>query len=72
MARAIDLAAQRWPNEPRSRLLLRLVDAGRSALEQGREAAIREREAATEATSGKYTGAYGANFLADLRRDWPE
>lgn len=72
MAHAIDMAAQRWPNEPRSRLLLRLVDAGRRALEQGRDAAIQDREAAIAATSGKYTGAYGRNYLAELRGDWPE
>lgn len=72
VAEAIDVAAQRWPNESRSKLLLRLVDAGREALEQRREAVIRHRLAAIEATKGKFTGAYGENYLEDLRRDWPK
>lgn len=72
VAHALDVAAQTWPDESRSRLLLRLVDAGRRALEQRSEAAARDRLAAIEATSGKFTGAYGPDYLAKLRRDWPE
>lgn len=70
--RALDLAARRWPGEPRSRLLRRLVAAGSDALEQGADLATRERRAAIEATSGKYGDAFSADFLADLRRDWVE
>lgn len=42
VARAIGVAAQRWPGEPRSRLLLRLIEAGRAALEVGADAQARE------------------------------
>jgi hypothetical protein len=72
VAHAIDAAARRWPDEPRSKLLLRLVDAGAAALEEGRDATVRERRAAIEASSGKYPDAFGPHYLADLRRDWPD
>ena len=72
VARAIDLAAQQWPDEPRSKLLLRLIDAGRSTLEQGQDAQTIKRRAAVAASSGRYADAFGPDFLAELRRDWPE
>lgn len=72
MARAIDRAAQRWPGEPRAKLLLRLVAAGRAAIEEEDELAVRRRRQAILASSGKYVDAFGPDHLADLRRDWPQ
>lgn len=72
VARALDLAARRWPNEPRSKLLLRLVQAGSNALEGGRTEEARHRLAAIDATSGKYAEVFSDNYLEELRRDWPE
>ena len=72
VARALDLAARRWPNEPRSRLLLRLVQAGSAAIEEGRTEEARHRLAALDATSGKYAEVFGDGYLEQLRRDWPE
>ncbi len=72
VARAIDKAAKRWPLEPRSKLLLRLVDAGGAALEEVDELATSKRQQAIEASSGKYGDAFGSDYLADLRRDWPQ
>ena len=70
VARALDLAARRWPDEPRSKLLLRLVDAGGASLEEeDQQATIRE---AILASSGKYADAFGPDYLIDLRQDWPE
>ncbi|MDQ6754505.1 MAG: hypothetical protein M3017_14175 [Actinomycetota bacterium] len=71
VARAIDLAAQRWPGEPRSKLLLRLVDAGRGALEQIDHQVTEVRREAVMASSGKYPDAFGPNYLDELRQDWP-
>lgn len=71
VARAIDKAARRWPDEPRSKLLLRLVDAGEAALEQVEDLAARQRQDAINASSGKYADAFGEHYLAELRRDWP-
>lgn len=72
VAQAIDAAARRWPDEPRSKLLLRLVEAGAAAMDEGRRMAARERRAAVEASNGKYPDAFGTDHLADLRRDWPD
>jgi len=72
MARALDLAARRWPDEPRSKLLIRLVQAGSHALEEGRTEDARHRLAAIDATSGKYADVFAVGYLDDLRQDWPE
>lgn len=72
IAHAIDVAARRWPGEPRSKLLRRLVDAGGAALEQGNDRATRRRREAIAASSGKYADAFSADYLDRLRRDWPE
>lgn len=71
VARAIDRAATRWPGEPRSKLLLRLIDLGGETLEQ-REQRVREvHRAAVIASSGAYPDAFGPDYLAELRKDWP-
>ncbi len=72
VAHALDIAARRWPTEPRSKLLLRLVHAGGVALEQGQNETTRNRQGAIDATSGKYADAFSGNYLAELRQDWPE
>lgn len=69
---ALDLAARRWPNEPRTKLLMRLVQTGSEMLEREDGEETRRRRAAAERTSGKYAGVFPANYLAELRRDWSE
>ena len=71
IARALDLAARRWPGETRSRLLIRLVEVGTSALAEGHTETARHRSAAVDATSGKYADVFTDTYLADLREDWP-
>lgn len=71
MARALDLAAQRWPGESRAQLLLRLVHAGSTVLEGAHTEAATERMRAIDATSGKYAEVFSDDYLVDLRRDWP-
>lgn len=68
----MDLAARRWPREPRSKLLLHLLRTGSAALEQEHGEAARARLEAIDASSGKYADAFGDDHLAELRRDWPE
>lgn len=72
VAHALDSAARRWPDEPRSKLLLRLVAAGGAALEEVDGLATRQRQDAIRASSGKYADAFSGDYLAELRRDWPE
>lgn len=72
VAHALDLAARRWPNEPRSKLLVRLVQAGSNALKEGRMEEAHHRLAAIDATSGKYADVFADGYLAELRQDWPE
>ena len=72
VARALDRAARCWPSEKRSRLLIRLVQAGSSALEEGHTEETRHRLAAIDATSGKYADVFTDDYLAELREDWPE
>ena len=71
VARAIDRAAVRWPGETRSKLLLRLVEVGCRALEQDEQVAVDGHRAAVMASSGAYPEAFGADYLAELRKDWP-
>jgi hypothetical protein len=72
VAHALDIAARLWPTETRSKLLLRLVHAGSAALEQGHNETARHRQNAIDASSGKYVDAFSGDYLAELRRDWPE
>lgn len=58
---ALDLAAAKWPGEPRSRLIPKLLDEW---------ASIQERLTAIDRTAGTFD--YPPGYLEDLRRDWPE
>lgn len=69
---ALEVAAQRWPEEPRSKLLLHLITVGGTALEERHAEAVRIRTEAIDATSGKYADAFPDGYLTQLRADWPE
>lgn len=71
VARALDLAAERWPDKSRADLLRAVIDVGGAALEHGVSEQARRRRAAVRASSGKYEDAFGPDYLAELRRDWP-
>lgn len=71
VARALDVAARRWPGEPRSRLLIRLVHAGLSSLEEAEQSRREGRRRAIERTAGKYPEAFAEGYLDELRADWP-
>lgn len=72
VAHALDIAAQRWPGEPRSRLLLRLVETGSEALEEANSEHRASQQIAVDTTSGKYSGVFDHDHLSVLRQDWPE
>ncbi|MDA8038121.1 MAG: hypothetical protein M0Z69_02980 [Actinomycetota bacterium] len=71
VARAIDRAAVRWPGEPRSKLLLRLVGIGSETLEHQDELDMEAHRAAVTASSGAYPDAFPPDYLVELREDWP-
>ena len=71
IARAIDLAARRWPGESRAQLLRRLVTVAGTALEGDEGSAATIRQEAIQASSGKYAVAFGPEYLDELRGDWP-
>jgi hypothetical protein len=72
IARALDDAARRWPDDSdsRSKLLLHLLDEGhRAVIEQSTNNAEAQRHAIAH-TDGALTGMYGDNYLDQLRDDW--
>ena len=73
VARALDDAARRWPEDraARARLLLRLVQEGHAAIQQGHDQETADRLKAIARTSGALTGDYDEGYLATLRDDWP-
>jgi hypothetical protein len=74
LARALDDAAERWPEDrdARAQLLLRLAREGHLAIQERGDQETADRRAAVRATSGALTGAYPQGYLDDLREDWRE
>lgn len=74
VARALDDAAKRWPEQSgaRGKLLLRLVEEGHEAITGQKTRDTRRRAAAVRRTSGALSGAYPDGYLERLRGDWPE
>lgn len=74
MSRVLDDAARRWPADSgnRARLLLHLVEEGHRVVLGQRDNHAAAVRGAVARTSGVLTGAYGADYLARLREDWPE
>ena len=74
VARALDEAAQRWPEDAgtRGRLLVRLVEAGQAAINGDRDSERNARRQAVRRTAGILTGVYRPDELKRLREDWPD
>ncbi|HVW81787.1 MAG TPA: hypothetical protein VHB69_12695 [Mycobacteriales bacterium] len=73
LARALDDAARRWPEDrdSRSRLLLHLVEEGHRVVVGEADSRRRARLAAIKRTSGSLAGVYDGDYLERLREDWP-
>jgi hypothetical protein len=71
VARALDRAAKRWPGEPRSRLLVLLVEVAGGVLADDEHVDVSSHQSAVLASAGRYAEAFSPNYLADLRADWP-
>ena len=74
LTRALDDAAERWPQDrdARARLLVRLAREGHRSIGAEADEEVAERQAALRSTSGTLTGVYPDGYLGDLRGDWPE
>lgn len=74
VARALDEADRRWPEEGgnRRRLLLRLVAEGDRVAHEQSDQRLAVRRAAIERSSGALTGLYEPGYLDELRKDWPQ
>lgn len=73
VARALHDAARQWPQdrERPTKLLLDLVREGHRAITQDAERTATDRRAAIQRTSGALSGTYPADYLEQLRGDWP-
>jgi hypothetical protein len=71
VARAIDDAARRWPEEGgnRPRLLLRLLEEGHRAVTGERQRHVQAHRDAVASTSGALTGLYGEGYLDEIRAE---
>lgn len=72
VARALDAAAARWPGEPRSKLVVRLIlENGADVAEVSAEETARRR-AALDAIGDRFRGMYPPGYREELRNEWPE
>lgn len=74
LAAALDVAAERWPEDAQSRsqLLRRLVQMGEEALREDLERGRTRRRAAVARTQGQFRGVYGPGYVEQLRDEWPD
>lgn len=76
ITRALEVARVTWPDLRSSERVRQLLIRGAHSIEEeqlmrrGNEA--RRREAALEAFAGSLTDVYEADYLEQLREDWPE
>ncbi len=71
VARALDAAERRWPGEPRSRLIVRLVTENGESLGEVNEIEAERRRAAVHAIAGTFPGLSNPSLLNELRDEWP-
>lgn len=70
VAAALQVAAQRWPDAPRSEQLARLLTTGANALAESQREQHDTRRQALDAASGRIR--YPDHYLDALRSEWPE
>jgi phage-related minor tail protein len=73
VAAALADAAQAWPDARNNKnaLLKLLLQAGHQSLRHEDQTSRVERLAALDAAAGALTGLYEADYLQQLRQDWP-
>jgi hypothetical protein len=73
IAAALADAAQAWPDAHgnKNALIRRLVQAGHQSLRHSHQRTIDKRLEQLDHAAGSLTGMYDANYLQQLRQDWP-
>lgn len=73
VARALDDAALKWPEDAGDRpaLVRRLLAEGHRSVVADRAAETLTRQEAVKASAGLFTGLYEPGYLEKLREDWP-
>lgn len=71
LAEALDAAASRWPELSRAQVLVQLALEGHRAAQHAHHERRRRRLTALREHSGMLSGAYGPDYLARLREEWP-
>ena len=69
VAHALGVARRRWPGEPSTRLLTRLIEAGASVVEHDDHSLCAEHERAVAALTG-LAGFYPDGYLDEVREGW--
>lgn len=71
---ALAVARRAWPDlgDKPGALLRRLILEGRNTLAHNSAAEQRKRRRAVVETGGAFTGVFGADYLEELREDWPQ
>lgn len=71
LARALDKAADRWPDVSRAQLIVRLALQGDEAAQSTSDERRRRSREAIRKHRGALTGTYAPDYLAELRSEWP-
>lgn len=72
VARALDAAQHRWPGEPRSRLLVRLITDNARAVSDLNEEESARRLRVLNDVAGSFPGLSQPGWREELRNEWPE
>lgn len=71
VSHALDVARRRWPGQPASRLLTRLIATGAQAVEAEDARVAREHERAVAALT-TLAQHYPQDYLDEVRDGWPQ
>lgn len=71
VSHALEVARRRWPGQPASRLLTRLIETGAQAVEVEDIRTTHQHERAVSALTG-LAQHYPQGYLDEVRDGWPE